>query len=225
MIKRLRQRERPSRARRNDSRLEEARLEENRLDETLLDERSLDGLGDLPEAYVDSSSQFYLKVDSCLEELASVQAWFQALIDESAIRAFQPSAWIGEPFDQINLALAEGFTNAVRHAHEDKPETTPVLIECWVDPQRIEIRIFDQGEPFDPDSLVEPKPGTLREGGYGWFLLRRLVDQVTYERVQPEILAKRVFRAKTAHPVCTYAVPNNSDIGRVRNCLKLVKLA
>ena len=50
------------------------------------------------------------------------------------------------------------------------------------------------GGPFDPDQLAEPQPGTLKEGGYGWFLIRRLADNVDYER---------------------------NDLGR--NCLRIVK--
>ena len=111
---------------------------------------------------------------------------FKSLFSQLA----QESPWLYEQFDQLNLALAEGFTNAVRHAHVNLPSTTPIEIELWAQKfseenrhgvDSVEIRIFDQGEPFDPSSLSEPKPGSLREGGYGWFLLRRLADQVTYD--------------------------------------------
>lgn len=119
----------------------------------------------------------HLSVSSHLEELSAVQQWFQTRIFFLA----EGSPWIAEQFDQLNLALAEGFTNAVRHAHVNLPSSTPIEIELIVAPEQVEIRIFDQGAPFDPDSLGEPVPGTLREGGYGWFLLRKLADQVTYD--------------------------------------------
>ncbi|MEM8809779.1 MAG: ATP-binding protein [Cyanobacteria bacterium P01_G01_bin.38] len=122
--------------------------------------------------------QDHLTVQSQLEKLSEVQAWFQHFCDTAA----QP--WINDIFDPLNLALAEGFTNAVRHAHGDLPRETPIYLDLslWLD--RIEIRIWDQGRPFDPDEIQEPEPGTLREGGYGWFLLRRLVDEVEYKRAQ-----------------------------------------
>jgi serine/threonine-protein kinase RsbW len=47
---------------------------------------------------------------------------------------------------------------------------------------RLEMRIWDYGKPFNPDAIAEPSPGTLQVGGYGWFLLRRLADRVVYER-------------------------------------------
>ena len=177
------------------------------------------------DGHNDLAHRSYLKVNSCLEELTTVQTWFQGLVDDSSRQSIRPSSWVGKAFDQINLALTEGFTNAVRHAHADLPETTPILIECKIASQQIEIRIFDRGEPFDPDSLVEPKPGTLREGGYGWFLLRRLVNQVTYDRAKPTVLAESIARAVSVPSIYDYALPNSADVKQVKNCLRLVKLA
>jgi serine/threonine-protein kinase RsbW len=84
--------------------------------------------------------------------------------------------------DLIKIALDEGFTNAVRYAHKDLPPETPIDIELTLWEERLEIRIWDHGEPFDPDTLEEPIPGTPQVGGYGWFLMRRLTDRVVYER-------------------------------------------
>lgn len=177
----------------------------------------------------------YFTASSRLEELATVQQWFQALINRfshlSEPPRFTPSFLSGEPFDQLNLALAEGFTNAVRHAHENLPSSTPILIECEIQPHQIEICIFDQGEPFDPDSLIEPQPGTLREGGYGWFLLRRLVDRVTYSPIQKEFLIRRLSETASVHSSSIHSSTDScmtlrgEDIERVCNCLRLVKKA
>ena len=127
---------------------------------------------------------------SHLEELKGVQRWFRTLITGLA----KDTPWLDEQFDQLNLALAEGFTNAVRHAHAHLPDSTPIEIELWVSCQQIEIRIIDRGEPFDPDSLSAPKPGALREGGYGWFLLRKLSDQVSYERWADQFNCLRIIK-------------------------------
>lgn len=141
----------------------------------------------------------HIAVPSYLEELASVQQWFRSVISQLA----QKTPLVNDQFDQLNLALAEGFTNAVRHAHAGLPRDTPIEIELVLQPQQIEICIFDQGGPFDPTSLSEPKPGSLSEGGYGWFLLRRLADQVTYKRT---------------------ALSRVTESGRKsRNCLRIVK--
>ncbi|MEM6448740.1 MAG: anti-sigma regulatory factor [Cyanobacteria bacterium P01_D01_bin.105] len=175
--------------------------------------------------HADLNQRSYLLVGSRLEALATVQKWFHNLLNQSQSPTSTPPVWVGESFDELNLALAEGFTNAVRHAHANLPSSTPIVIEGWVQCRRIEIRIFDQGEPFDPDSLVEPQPGTLREGGYGWFLLRRLVDEATYESAQPEFLIKRLFASESVHSIHTYVTSSHADIERICNCLKLVKIA
>ncbi len=148
------------------------------------------------------SEKAHLTVDSHLEELAVVQQWFRSLVARFSVEA----PWIDSQFDKLNLALAEGFTNAVRHAHADLPGTTPIDIELVLQADKIEIFIFDQGQPFDPNSIREPKPGALREGGYGWFLLRRLADQVTYSPMSSQSASQ--------------SLPTN---GRRRNCLRIVK--
>jgi serine/threonine-protein kinase RsbW len=121
----------------------------------------------------------HLVVDSKLETLFKVQRWFKDLYEslESEL------SWVRTYCDRLNIAVAEGFTNAVRHAHAMMPSDTPITIEVVLRGDRIEICIWDQGTPFDPNQLVEPEPGSLLcDGGYGWFLLRRVADQVMYYR-------------------------------------------
>jgi serine/threonine-protein kinase RsbW len=117
-------------------------------------------------------------VKSDLASLNDLQVWFKLICDRYG------GKWLGleETVYRLNLALAEGFTNAVRHAHADLPRETAIEVQVAMDAQKVEIQIWDAGQPFNPDTLEEPKPGTLRAGGYGWFLLRRLVDQVSYDR-------------------------------------------
>jgi len=158
----------------------------------------------------------HLSVNSRLDELVAVQQWFRVLIAKRA----KETPWINDQFDRLNLALAEGFTNAVRHAHAGLPAATPIDIELVLEAEKIEICIFDQGAPFDPDSLTEPQPGTLREGGYGWFLLRRLADQVTYRRTFAP--SQSYVEKETAQPVDA----SEAEVAnQARNCLRIVKTA
>lgn len=126
-----------------------------------------------------------LTVKSDLTLLNQVLSWF----DELCFRNQSKLSWLADKsarqyirLDEIKLALDEGFTNAVRHAHENLPSETPIEIQFTLWDDRLEIRIWDQGEPFDPNTLAEPAPGTLQEGGFGWSLIRRLTDRVSYER-------------------------------------------
>lgn len=119
-----------------------------------------------------------LRVQSDLKLLNQVQQWFENF----CIQHLSQLSLSETQLYRLNLALAEGFTNAVRHAHQALPRETVIDIDLVLWSDRLEIRIWDRGKPFDPDALEEPEPGTLQEGGYGWFLLRRLADRVVYER-------------------------------------------
>lgn len=120
-----------------------------------------------------------LVVDSKLETLFKVQQWFKELYG-----SLEPEfSWVKQHCDRLNIAVAEGFTNAVRHAHSMLPSDTPIAIEVLLKGGRIDIYIWDYGDPFDPNKLNEPEPGSLlQDGGYGWFLLRRTADKVDYRR-------------------------------------------
>ena len=124
------------------------------------------------------SHQNHLTVNSDLTVLNHVQKWFEKVWHQHNPHI----AWRDSQLYRLNLALAEGFTNAVRHAHSGLSAETSIDIEVAQHDDRTEIRIWDWGQPFDPNGIEEPEPGTLREGGYGWFLLRRLADRVSYDR-------------------------------------------
>lgn len=139
-----------------------------------------------------------LVVDSQLATLNTVQAWFNQLVDSP-----DPGwSWVQSNRDRLNIAVAEGFTNAVRHAHAQLPPETPITIEVSLESDRIAIQIWDQGHPFNPNQLQEPQPGSLLcEGGYGWFLLRRAVDRVTYQRHgQHNCLEITQFKSPSPNP-------------------------
>lgn len=119
-----------------------------------------------------------LTVKSNVHGLTQVLEWFE----QFCLQHISHQDWSEKQLYCLKLAIAEGFSNAVRHAHQDLPLETPIVIDLDLWPNRMEIRIWDYGKPFNPDTVEEPEPGTLTEGGYGWFLLRRLADRVVYER-------------------------------------------
>ncbi|MCL1474543.1 ATP-binding protein [Argonema antarcticum] len=129
----------------------------------------------------------HLRVKSDLHSLNQVLQWFDRFCFQNKCKL----SWLTDGSDRPNLALeelklalVEGFTNAVRHAHKGLPPETPIEIELNLWDECLEIRIWDRGEPFDPSTLPEYKPGTAQEGGVGWFLMRRIADEVLYKRSQ-----------------------------------------
>lgn len=122
----------------------------------------------------------HLTVRSEISVLAKVQDWFRRFCGPNLSQLF----WLRHHFSLLHLVLTEGVSNAVRHAHQALPSETEIDIDLALWEDRIEIRVWDRGEPFDPDSIEEPELGVPRLGGYGWFLIRRFSDRVSYERWQ-----------------------------------------
>ncbi|NJL49869.1 MAG: ATP-binding protein [Leptolyngbyaceae cyanobacterium SM2_5_2] len=110
--------------------------------------------------------------------LKSVLAWF----DQFQASPIPRQIWL-----QCQLALVEGFTNAVRHAHAGLPANTPIHIEVSVSAQAIDIRIWDQGPGFDLNEVLKTKlkaDGTQieqDEGGRGLKIMYLVADQLTYD--------------------------------------------
>jgi serine/threonine-protein kinase RsbW len=81
-----------------------------------------------------------LKVNTDLNTVAQVLQWYEQL-------EYLPIP--KKILDQCKLALIEGFTNAVRHAHKGMPIETPIELEVTVFKGRLEMKIWDYGQPFD----------------------------------------------------------------------------
>jgi len=124
--------------------------------------------------------QTHITVNSDLAVLNDVQDWFRQFCHPHE----REVVWLKQQFYPLHLVLTEGFSNAVRHAHQTLPSDTEIDLDLALWSDRIEIRIWDHGQPFDPNSIEEPELGVPRLGGYGWFLIRRLADQAVYERGQ-----------------------------------------
>ena len=58
---------------------------------------------------------------------------------------------------QCILAVSEAFTNAVRYAHKNLPRETPIELEITVFNERLEIKIWDRGKPFDFQAKLKEK--------------------------------------------------------------------
>jgi len=98
---------------------------------------------ELHENYVQHIS---LQVNTDLNALTRVLEWFDQLKDLSL-----PN----EVWWKFQLALAEGFTNAVRHAHKNLPVETPVQLEIMVFNGRLELKVWDCGPYFDFDAKLK----------------------------------------------------------------------
>lgn len=118
--------------------------------------------------------QAHLQVNTDLNALTQILSWFDQF--NSAI--IPPPVWL-----QCQLALAEGFTNAVRHAHRNYPQETPIDIEIRLFDQLLEICIWDVGSGFDLNQQLNQMPLEIdsdAEGGRGLKLMQQLSDSLSY---------------------------------------------
>lgn len=119
--------------------------------------------------------KFHLQVDTKLTRLKEVLVWFEGLIIPYLP---QKTAW------QCEVALAEAFTNAVRHAHHDLPTSTPIDLEVELFANSLEIRVWDCGKPFDLKAQLLANEDNLnsieKEGGRGLQFIKKLTDELQY---------------------------------------------
>ena len=125
---------------------------------------------------LDPPKRVKILVRTDLGLLAKVLDWF----DQFKQPTLPHVIWL-----QCQLALAEGFTNAVRHAHRGKPLEVPIEIEVSTRSQAIEIRIWDQGSGFDLERSLKAVPAfmdLLAEGGRGLKIIEKTSDVFSYTR-------------------------------------------
>ncbi len=122
---------------------------------------------------------FCLQVPSQIEALNEVLQWF-----ERQIMPILPirCGW------EAKLALSEGFTNTVHYAHQSLPPTTPIDLEIQVCEQRLDIKIWDFGQPFDLTAKLESLQNSQqdpleKENERGLFLMNTIMDNLQYQRV------------------------------------------
>ena len=97
---------------------------------------------------------------------------------------------IGLPVDsisRINICLDELFTNIVSYGFEDNLEHI-VKFTLNGDNHFVIINIEDDGLPFNPLETIDPdfpeNVESARIGGLGILIIRKLMDNVSYERRQ-----------------------------------------
>ncbi|HBB32750.1 MAG TPA: anti-sigma regulatory factor [Cyanobacteria bacterium UBA8803] len=123
--------------------------------------------------------QSQLQVETDLKAVTEVLEWF----DHFALPQLPKElCW------DCKVALEEGFTNVVRHAHRHLPKTTPIELELSVFPHYIEMRIWDRGEPFDLraklQTLYQEEEDPLeKEDGRGLMFIDQLTDELSYQRL------------------------------------------
>lgn len=123
-----------------------------------------------------NSKQLILLND--IEQISLLAEFVDTIADEAGI---DPSLAMS-----LNLALEEAVTNVVLYAYPEG-EQGKVQIDASWDANQLTFVISDSGIAFDPTQKEEVDVTLSAEerpiGGLGIFLVRQLMDSITYERV------------------------------------------
>ena len=106
--------------------------------------------------------------------------------------------------NNTKLAVDEACTNIIKHAYKDKGGD--IRLDVQAEPGKIEINIFDRGEPFDWSKVQEPDLDLYveigKKGGLGIYLMNRLMDSLSYSAAPG---GNRLFMSKSS----TAAIPHS----------------
>lgn len=84
----------------------------------------------------------------------------------------------------VQLAVDEACTNIIEHAYGGEGDGT-INCLCTYDEEIFSVELRDKGKQFNPDLIPEPEVGVpleeLGNRGAGLFLMKKLMDQVTFD--------------------------------------------
>jgi serine/threonine-protein kinase RsbW len=111
--------------------------------------------------------------------------------------ALQAGGFSAEEILDTQLAVEEVITNIIIHGY--KEAGGEIHIACRIARNAVEIRIRDAAPPFDPLSIPEPElEGGIDErgiGGLGVYLLRQVMDDISYRYENGENILTLVKRS------------------------------
>ncbi|MDD2718021.1 MAG: ATP-binding protein [Candidatus Wallbacteria bacterium] len=85
----------------------------------------------------------------------------------------------------LSLSIDEALKNAIEHGNGND-ERKLVQMEYYIDSQKIQINVRDEGKGFNYKELINPTPGA--EKGRGLMLIKNFMDEVTWNETGSEII-------------------------------------
>lgn len=114
--------------------------------------------------------------DAVVDNIEKVTAFVDALLEE-----------FGCPMKkhrQIDVAIDELFANIANYAYASGTGWVTIRVELEENPRAVALTFIDAGKPYNPLSEPEPDVTLAVEdraiGGLGIFLVKRLMDEVSY---------------------------------------------
>lgn len=132
-----------------------------------------------------------LKIKNDIRQLAAVERFLRETADSFG--------WSEPLVGNLDLVLEEAVSNIIFYAYEGEEREEEIELSlCYEQPHLI-IELSDGGCPFDPTARQDPDISLATEerpvGGLGIFLIKKLMDEVSYKRVGDKnvlILKKKI---------------------------------
>lgn len=121
-----------------------------------------------------------LEFSSDLKQLKRVETFVNDLLTEYHIS--------DDLYGNILISLTEAVNNAITHGNKlDKSKKVKVL--SFKEKNKITFRVRDEGEGFDYNNIPDPTApeNILKVSGRGVFLMKKLSDEVLFEKNGSEI--------------------------------------
>ncbi len=134
--------------------------------------------------------KYRLVINNRVEEMAQLEPFIEEVSENFGIAP--------ETVFQLNLALDEALANSVNYAYANGEEGE-IILEASKENQDVIFRLIDEGVPFDPTQEGEaPDVSSAAEdrpvGGLGIFLIKQMMDEVSYERKDGQNILKMIKR-------------------------------
>jgi serine/threonine-protein kinase RsbW len=114
-----------------------------------------------------------LRIDAKLENLSVIADFISRSMRQLGIEA---------GVFEVQTAVDEACTNIIKYAYSE--EGGIITITCEMEDNDFAVTIRDMGKPFDPKSVsapdLEADLDERRIGGLGIYLMRKLMDDVSY---------------------------------------------
>jgi serine/threonine-protein kinase RsbW len=136
--------------------------------------------------------KFKLTVDSKLENLSVISQFLEDTMRQCQIDT-------PKNLHAFTLSVDEACTNVIEHAYAYKTDGQ-ITVACILTDEKFAVTIEDNGAPFDPTTIPEPDVNQglegRRAGGLGIYFMKKLIDEVKYNRVDDKNLLTLTMNIK-----------------------------
>ena len=108
---------------------------------------------------------------------------FVYLLDAVITEILQQMGFDRDATDQVNLAVIEAGTNAIKHGNREESRKR-AYFDFMMHPEELVVIVRDEGEGFDAQTTEDPlnPENLLNSSGRGLFLMEACMDSVDFSQ-------------------------------------------